>query len=817
MNTPHAGKPESLFKPAVIFLFLWILFFYKFIILGHVLSGGDLVNHYIPYKQFFKDCINKGIFPLWNPHTFSGRPFQADIQAGVFYPPNWFCLIMPVPVFFTLSTIIHLWFTSIGSFIFSGLFLKKTWSRYFFTLCFSFSAFFVTRLYSGIVLFIFTASYIPWILYAAERWRIKRTPGATVLLGILLTLQLLSGSPQVAFYTWIALFFLFIIQLRGSKSEVPLWRGYAVAALIMLGLSAVQFIPTKEYIDHSYERARGANWEYITDGSLEAKSLVSFLAPDFFSPPRREDIFWSSSLGFWEYNGYLGIAPIVFILVFLFSGGIWKMFPRSADDGSRRRIMLLSLIFFLFWAFLAFGKNSWIFWVFFRFVPGFDRFRVPARLVIYYILALSFFSSVAFEYFMDTILEKDRDRKWQTRIVISVLAVFALGFLSSLVFLLKPITVLKWFGIEKFIRMDLIKNPNLPFHDILFYSRKSVFVSLGFLFINCMIIVIFTVIKKTRAWKAYLIVGILLIDLFLFGLSYPETVPYREFYERYYPETEVSELLKTTIESHQRIAWTDDVFWWQYDQNQIELYPNRGIIKGLYDTRGYDPVFLRRYGEFFNAIGRFPEDRSPGGLLRMEHIDNPNLLSLLNVRYILTYTQLEIPGWEKAWSFSFGLHVYENKNVPGNAFLARYYPVPESHKSEIPKVLMQPRVPLLELALSGDDNPYSDPKKEKVKGEESVRLTFYSPNRREYDVVTAHSDTLVFSEVYYPGWKIYVNGERVPSHVVDHALLGAFLPPGSHHVVCKFFPYSLMIGGFVSGITMLTLLGWFVLKRRRKE
>jgi hypothetical protein len=644
----------------------------------------------------------------------------------------------------------------------------------------------------------------------------KHNPGASVLLGILLTLQLLSGSPQVAFYTWMALFFLFVIQLRGSKSEVPLWRGYALAALIMLGLSAVQFIPTKEYIDHSYERAGAPNWEYITDGSLEAKSLVSFVAPDFFSPPRREDIFWSSLLGFWEYNGYLGIAPVVIVLVFLFSGCFGRMFPRSVPDGSRRRLMFLFLSLFVLWAFLAFGKNSFIFPLFFKFVPGFNRFRVPARLVIYYILALSFFSSVALEYFMDIILEKARDRKWQTRILISILVVFFLCFVSTLVFLLKPIAVLKWFGIEKFVPVKLIHALDSPFYDILVYARKSVLTFLGFSLVSCMLIVALILIKKPRAWHAYLFTGVLLLDLFLFGLSYPETVSYHEFYERYYPETQVSELLKTTIESYQRIAWMDNVFWWQYDQNQIELYPNRGILKGLYDTRGYDPVFLRRYGEFFNAIGHVSGEKSPGGFLKMEKIYNPNLLSLLNVRYILTYAPLELPGWEKASSFPFGLHVYENKNVLGNAFLARYFPVPESHKAEIPNVLMQPRTPLLQVAFSEDDNPYSDPKKTKVTGEESVRLTFYSPNRREYDVVAAQSDTLVFSEAYYPGWKIYINGERVPSRLVDHALLGAFLPPGSHHVVCKFFPYSLMIGGFISGISILALLGWVISRKKRE-
>ncbi|MBN1899944.1 YfhO family protein [Candidatus Sumerlaeota bacterium] len=814
MNMPQDKNKSSLIKPAILFLFLWLLFFYEFITRGNVLSGGDLVNQYIPYKQFFKDSVFKGCFPLWNPHTFSGRPFLGDIQIGLFYPPNWLCLLMPVPVFFTILTIIHLWFCSLGAFMFSSLFLKKNQSRYFFAITFSFSAFFVTRLFSGIVLFIFTASYIPWILHAAEIWRIKRTHGATVLLGALLALQLLAGSPQVAFYTWIALFILFFVQLKGSKSNIPLWRGYAVAIVVMLGISAVQFIPTKEYIDHSYERARGADWEYITDGSLEAKLLVSFLAPEFFAPPEREDISWGSAVGFWEYNGYLGIAPLVFILVFLVSGCFRRMFPGSVTNDSRKRLLFLFLALFIFWAFLSFGKNSFLFPLFFRFIPGFNRFRVPARLVIYYIISLSFFSSVAFDFFMDVIQEKSFDRKWRIRILISVLAVFFVCLFFSLFFFLKTTFVLKWLEIEKVVPLHLIGAPNTPFYDIPVFARKSVLIFSGFTFVSCVLIILMNFMKKSRVWHGALFVGLLLFDLFFIGIPYIESAPYREFHERYYPDTQVTEFLKNSLESYQRYTWMDSLIWWQFDQNQMEIYPNRGMMKGLYDTRGYDPVFLRRYGEFFNAIGRISGEKSPGAFLTLEKIYNHHLLSLLNVRYILTYVPLELQGWEKAEEFPTGLCVYENKNVLGNAFLVRHFAVPESHVSQTPKALMQSQTPLLQIAFSEDENPYRDSDKSKTAGEESVRLTYYSPNRREYDVKVVQSDTLVFSEVYYPGWRIYVNGDGVPSHIVDHALLGAFLPPGSHHVVCKYFPYSFIVGGIVSLITLMGVSLWIVFRKR---
>ena len=804
-------------KIPLFFLILWLAFFYRSFG-GHVLSGGDLVNAYIPYKHIFKQFMKQGIFPLWNPYTFSGRPFQADIQNGLFYPPNWLSLVFPIPVFYTIITIIHLWFASLGAYVFSRRFLKKLPPRILFSLVFSFSAYFTTRLYSGVVLFIFTASFIPWILDAAVKWRKERSNSSIIYLGIMMAMQLLAGSPQVAYYTWFSLGVLFLIQLPGPKAKRSLWKGYAGAIILMVAITAIQFLPTKEYIDRSYDRAGGARWEYITNGSLHPRCLITFIAPHFFSHPRREEIFWAPLRGFWEFNGYAGIAPIILSLVCLVFY-LRRKKSRSPTLDARSRFFLFALILFLLWLLLAFGKYSPVFRLFYMIVPGFNRFREPARIVIYYILALSIFSSLGLQRLMEICYPDNGGKKEDKKpALFSVIIIFIIGMGATLSFFLMPKTILRFFGITNYIPLSVLSESSGAASHFIRAAKNSMALFSVFLFISTFLIM--TLIRTGIKYRflPYILLGSLIVDLFIFGIPQIETVPYRNFYETFYPDSSLSRFLKNASDNHQRIAWTDDVFWWMNDQNQMELYPNRAILKGLYDIRGYDPVFQKSYGEYFNAISFYRGEKSPGGLLSMVRVHNPTLLTLLNVRYLLSYSsKVSPPGWDLVKTYPFGLRVLENTKPAGNAFLARHFPVPYEKEDVVIGILQNPKAPLDRMAFSTGENPREKESLGEGKKEETVKLLSYSPNRREYSVFCHQSDILVFSEKYYPGWRVYVDGEKTRLEVVDHALMGVFINPGQHRIVCVLRPLSFVLGAVITLLTCLFVLLWLANERRKRH
>jgi len=62
-------------------------------------GGGDLVSFLWPTYSYAAQSLHAGRIPLWNPTLYSGAPFAADNQSGLFYPINLltFLLVPSLP------------------------------------------------------------------------------------------------------------------------------------------------------------------------------------------------------------------------------------------------------------------------------------------------------------------------------------------------------------------------------------------------------------------------------------------------------------------------------------------------------------------------------------------------------------------------------------------------------------------------------------------------------------------------------------------------------------------------------------------------
>jgi len=64
---------------------------------------------------------------------------------------------------------------------------------------------------------------------------------------------------------------------------------------------------------------------------------------------------------------------------------------------------------------------------------------------------------------------------------------------------------------------------------------------------------------------------------------------------------------------------------------------------------------------------------------------------------------------------------------------------------------------------------------------------------------------LVISEIFYPGWKAYVDGQSAPIMPANGILIAVPVPNGSHKIELTYDPDSWKIG---AGISLLSLLVW---------
>lgn len=84
--------------------------------------------------------------------------------------------------------------------------------------------------------------------------------------------------------------------------------------------------------------------------------------------------------------------------------------------------------------------------------------------------------------------------------------------------------------------------------------------------------------------------------------------------------------------------------------------------------------------------------------------------------------------------------------------------------------------------------------------------------------VSYQSDTprfLMISQMYYPGWKAYVDGQKAELQEVDGWLSGLQAPPGRHTVELRFEPAAWLWGRIVSLFSVLGLIAWGIIAKRR--
>ena len=106
-------------------------------------------------------------------------------------------------------------------------------------------------------------------------------------------------------------------------------------------------------------------------------------------------------------------------------------------------------------------------------------------------------------------------------------------------------------------------------------------------------------------------------------------------------------------------------------------------------------------------------------------------------------------------------------------------------------------------------------------GEGRAVLTSYEPNFLTYDVESARGGVVVFSEIYYPGWSVRIDGKEAELGRVNYVLRALKMPAGKHKVEMEFRPASVATTNSIAfgaqGIILLLFAGAVGLKMRRKK
>ena len=253
-------------------------------------------------------------------------------------------------------------------------------------------------------------------------------------------------------------------------------------------------------------------------------------------------------------------------------------------------------------------------------------------------------------------------------------------------------------------------------------------------------------------------------DLFRFGWKFtPFTKP-----QWIFPQTKTIKKLQT-----------ESSLWRIMATNRRIMAPNFSVAYYLADVAGYDPLYLRSYGEMVASWGRDVADISPASFNRILTPDyyESFMKDLLGVRYVLSLTPLESSNLKLVFREGETL-LYENNAVFPRAFFVDTVLKVQNAKQEMEE-MYRLNDALRTTAVSSDKIPIPE---DSGGGEKSVEIHSYDPDKVLLRTVSDAPRLLVVTDLYYPTWQVTIDGSKSTIYRVDFGLRGVIIPEGTHTV-----------------------------------
>ena len=399
--SPAFGRDWTASTPAC--LLLIVLLCAVFVGMAHGYDGKDLDRGYdwmeqiTFYKDFLVEAWQKGEFPLWCPYVFGGRPYAADPTMQCFYPTTVLWLVLPKLVAYVTDTLLHY---VLGG-LFAFLFLRALDVRPSFAalggVLYTTSGFNVSHMGAGHLNFHAAVALLPLAFWCVE----KAVGGRREFWlwgGAVLGVQFFAGGIPVSWMTFLFTGLYALVRSAWPWSPRRLVEGiagYGVMALLGVGVSAVQLLPTAEFASLGVRTAH--SYEYSIYQDLPPRNLANLFFPHgkIEGPDVPEDV---KLLPEGEFNGYIGIVALG-----LGAAGLTL---------TRRRPATLALAAILALALLlALGDSTPLFRLFWWVLPGVSALREHAREILFLSFTMVCAGMIALEEFARAAGERARSRR----------------------------------------------------------------------------------------------------------------------------------------------------------------------------------------------------------------------------------------------------------------------------------------------------------------------------------------------------------------------------------------------------------------------
>ncbi|WP_313029573.1 YfhO family protein [Soonwooa sp.] len=813
-----------------------------------IMSGKEMIQpDIVHYKGGAKELLDyraeHGQETYWSDAMFGGMPtYQtgAQFRGDVIKKLDDVFMFLPKPANYI--------FLLFAGFFFLGIVATRNWKYALLgATFFGLSTYFYIIIAAGHNGKVHTIAYFAPLLAGILLVYVRKK----YLLGFIVTsifmgLQVSANHPQMTYYLFLALGFLFLSELVRAYQHKITWKHFgissgvlALAFVLGVGMNSQRIMANAEYVketvrgkqildsDRHTSGKSGMDRESITAWSYGKLETLNLFIPRLMGGASQEegsDKVMAYIQEWYQSNVTSEAQHNQFMKGFV-SPTYWGDQPGTSGPAYQGAVVcFLALLGFFFawkkyryWIFgasvltilLAWGSNfGFLTDLFIDYVPMYNKFRAPSSILVVVELLFPLIAIVGlYRFFTDEKLTDEYKQK-----VLMYTTGGVLGVTLILLFAGKAILGFHTDNEKVYLQPDLL--------SYLVDERFKMFQTDA---LKAMLYVAITAGAMYLSFKKKLAVNVTLIIIGLVSFFDLWTVNKRylndgNFADKTFAQnpfqTENSEYLMDKAGDNpyiQGLLQQDKVnkvleTIAAKDQSHFRIFnttlgtfseTNTSYFKS--SVGGYHAVKLRRYDDLINAY-----------FYQTDSIRMPRVLNMLNAKYFV--------GGDQNQPIS-----YPNPDANGNAWFVSDIKVANSPNEELKSI---GDIDTKKIAIIGkEDQSYLSGKNLQADSTAFIQLKTYEANALEFEAQTKTPQLAVFSEVYYPhGWKVMIDGTEVPYIKANYLLRAVYVPAGKHQISMKFEPEVIEKGKMFSyasvgifAILSLLGIGWFYKNKKSQN
>ncbi|MGN8225771.1 YfhO family protein [Gracilimonas sp. BCB1] len=729
--------------------------------------------------------------PLWVNNMFGGMPsFVVSTKDAVPY------LDRIASLFTNIYPAFQYWVLLSGTYFLLVMMGFRTLTSLFGSLMYGLTTYFPIIIVAGHTSKFSALAFAPWMI--AGYWLLTRKEkklAGLLLFSVALTLELRAGHPQITYYFFYLLGFLWVFDSWKAYKEnrIKDW-GFVTLLLVAGGVLGIlghaqKLLALQEYAEYSIrggsalDNSTGLTSSYAFAWSQGIRETWTLIIPDIFGGASPE--YWGPK-SVTSGPHYLGALSLPFVILALIKRRSKTMLAFFAAG-------TLGILF-------AWGGNFRLLNEFaFDYIPYFDKFRAPETWLTLTAFCYSVVAVYGLDWFADFVSSKSNEfKKLYVPLGLTGGVLVVLFIMVSSMDFTRP-------GEVSNIANQIARQNQVSVDNPQVQRRAQSYVNTQLVpereeKANSDLLRLAIILVLATGLMYLTTSGKIPVSVSLMGFTLILAIDMMSVDKRYIPENAIvagNVNPEKTLESQRRDI---DTFIEERISENTE-YPYRvlPILDNPY-SNATPAYFYPMIGGYTGAKLSVIQDVMYGqGPLNLQNQNfNPQLLDLFNVKYV-TYVQgLPFDGYQPVFESQNGV-VYENQNVLPKAFFVDSVLTVQDPNSAF-NYLMPGQTDLSETAIVETSETLNSSQDTTS----TVEITDYTGPEMTLEISRSQPGFLVLSEVYYPaGWTAMLNGEEIPIYKTNYFLRGMDIPAGNHTLELNFMPRSYEIGVMLAWISVI--------------